>query len=183
MNSKELEEYFWKEYSNLLSLVCKPGCYTSIRKKQVTVIIKLIQFKIQWFLRFPEFTEFIDSSTPFRENSIVLDMNQSVRPRKLPPPQYHTDHHLNVMMTYCSFVSKCAEDIENQRVWRSKKFWQIIVHKVFFLPDVKQDLTRIEIDFFFLRNVFFKKPQGKLAWTNQVAFVNFLHLFRCSVLC
>ena len=59
-------------------LLCKrPGCYHSASKKHVRDrIFKLTPIHASAIIRFPEFTEFNESSAPYRKNSIARAPNQ-----------------------------------------------------------------------------------------------------------
>ena len=68
------EKFVYSKRIRTCHLLCKrPGCYHSASKTHVRDrIFKLRPIHASLIISFPEFTEFSESSAPFRKNSIAL---------------------------------------------------------------------------------------------------------------
>ena len=80
--SVEFEKYFCKSCIRTHYLLCsKPGCYHSTSTTHVRDrIFKLNPIHASMIIIFPEFTEFSESSAPFRKNSIIIEFSYDENP-------------------------------------------------------------------------------------------------------
>ena len=91
-----------------LAISCIRNQSLYLRHQEVTgnrrISLNWSNCMLQWFLRFSEFTEFIESSAPFKENSIGL--------------QYFTEYRLPLIVSvytngdWCSLNENSAIDVE-----------------------------------------------------------------------